>query len=212
MDNELLDKRWRKTNLVSWFLQIAPFIRFIGVSGSMSFGIAKKCSDIDLFIIAKNKRIFTCYFFVKLLLYVTGQLHDWNKPKDGKICPNRFVSDKYLVINPQNKYLAGQYNQIIPIFDYKDYYDRFFTANIWIQDFGFVRPVSAKNLVQSNIPTIIRNIFEVIFAGSLGDRFEKFIYNRELKNIAKNHQNLNKQDSTVVVNHNEIRIHPYNEK
>lgn len=211
MNKELLDKRWRKADLAAWYLQIIPFIRFVGISGSMTFGNIKDSSDIDMFIIAKDKRIWTCFYFSRLSLFCLGQLRS-NKNRAGKICPNRYVTDEYLIINPQNKYLAQQYNNLVPIFDDENYFQKFLTANKWIKDFGFTRPVTAINLVQSNLLNSIRTITEFILSGFFGDWLESVIKKVQIKKIAKEEPTLNQPDSSVVVSDNEIRIHPYNSK
>lgn len=212
MDEKLIDQRWRKTNLAAWYLQMTPFIRFIGICGSMAFGNVRENSDIDIFIIAKNKRIWTCFYVVRLLLRLTGQLRNDNKNRAGKICPNRFVTDQYLIINPQNRYLAQQYNQMVPIFDEKDYYCKFHIANNWIQDFGFSQPVGALNLVRSNSLNSFRHIAEILLSSGVGDWLEKRLGKLMLKKIAQCEPTLNQESSTVVANNNEIRIHPYHSK
>lgn len=208
MKEKLIDKRWRKTYLMVWFLQFAPFIRFIGVSGSMSFGIIKNSSDIDLFIIAKNKRIWTCYYFVRLLCRTIGQLR-YGKLRSGKMCPNRFVTDKYLIINPQNSYLAKQYCHLMPVFDDGDYYNKFLRANKWIDNYGCDRPKTIINLIHSRSFNILRHIIEMILSKKIGNWLEKIISASQLKRIAKEEPTLNQKNSSVVANNNEIRIHPY---
>lgn len=212
MDKKLLDKRWRKTNLAAWYLQVVPFIRFIGVSGSMSFGTIKTNSDIDFFIIARQGRIWTCFYLVRLLLSIIGQLRLSTIKRAGKFCPNRFVTDQYLLINPQNQYLAGQYNQMIPIFDAKDYYCRFLQANQWMGQYGYKKSSCVLNLVQSKVPNFLRQISEIFLAGSLGDKLEKIIREQQIERLSQQYPFLNQPDSTVVVNDQEIRIHLYHNR
>lgn len=209
---EIIDKRWKKTNLASWYLQLAPFIRFVGITGSMAFKTANENSDIDVFIIAKNRRIWTCFYFIRLLLRLLGLLRKNHRARAGKICPNRFVTDKYLIVNPQNEYLAKQYNQMVPIFDENDHYCRFLMANKWIEDYGFKKPVCAINLVQGIRLDQIRRLLEMILLSKLGDWLEKIIKQREMRRIAQEEPTMNRENSTVVVNDNEIRIHPYHSK
>lgn len=212
MDKKLIDKRWRKTNLVSWLLQATPFIRFIGIGGSMAFGNVKENSDIDIFIISRNKRIWICFALSRLILKITGQLRYNNADRAGKVCPNRYVTDKYLIINPQNAYLANQYSHMVPIFDEKDYYCKFLLANSWMDDFGASRPICALNIVRSNTLNFFRYILEILLQGSFGNWLEKRLEISMLKKIAKAEPTLNQENSTVVANNNEIRIHPYHSK
>ncbi|EKD57014.1 MAG: hypothetical protein ACD_58C00025G0001 [uncultured bacterium] len=212
MDKKLIDKRWRKTNLISWLLQITPFIRFIGICGSMSFGNVRENSDIDVFIISKNKRIWICFAISRLILKMTGQLRSNNINRAGKVCPNRYVTDKYLIINPQNAYLANQYSHMVPIFDEKDYYCKFLIANSWMENFGAAKPVCALNIVRSNSLNFFRYVLEAILYGSFGNWLEKYSGKLMLKKIAKVEPTLNQENSTVIANNNEIRIHPYHSK
>jgi len=209
MVRSLKEKRWHKATLISWLLQVTPFIRFIGVTGSMAHDIIRPSSDIDIFIIAKEKRLWTCRFFSRALLRILGQLRTGDKfeERSGKICPNRYVSDKYLIINPQNEYHAQDYVQMIPLFDNGKYYHQFIVTNSWMEEYGYFRPQKVLNLVHSNTLTFFRKTIEQFLSGKYGESFEQMAYKRGLKNIKRQFPNLNKPNSSIIANNNEIRIH-----
>lgn len=210
MNRTLSEKRWKKADLVSWYLQAVPFIKFVSVTGSMSYGTIKPSSDIDIFIIAKTGHIWTCRAFSRSLLKLIGQLRTGSTiaERAGKICPNRYVTDSYLVINPQNSYHAQDYTQMVPMFDVGGLYKKFVIANKWMEKFGYFRPKKTLNLVYSHTLTRIRKILEWALSGKFGEMMEKRYKEKQLVGIAQECPTMNKLNSSIIANDNEIRIHP----
>jgi len=191
-------------------LQIVPFIRFIGLTGSLARDIAKTSSDIDFFIVTSAGRIWTCRFFTVVMLKILGLYPKGEecRKRAGKICTNRFVTDKYLVINPQNRYHAEEYSRIAPLFDSDSILEKFYKKNIWMQNFGYYPAQRVISLVQSaGILSTIRRISEFILSGSLGNAFESYCKKFQLKSIMKNPL-ANQSDSGIYVDDNELRFHP----
>lgn len=210
MSKLLAEKRWHKVSIIVWYMQMVPFLRFVSVTGSLAYDVAKPSSDIDIFIIAKAGRIWTCRAFARFFLKLIGQLRTGNLPREraGKICPNRFVTDKYLVVNPQNSYHAQDYTQMVPLFDLENLYQKFVIANKWMEKFGYFRPRRALNLVDSVTPSFLRKFLELILGGKFGDYIEKKYQQSQLKEIKLEEPTVNKSGSTIIANDNEIRIHP----
>lgn len=210
MNETLIEKRWVKAERMSWFLQGIPFMRFMAVTGSLAYDTAKETSDIDFFIIAKNKRIWTTRYFATLFLRCIGQYNYINtKNRAGKICPNRFVTDNYLVIHPQNRYHAQDYTQMVPLFDIANLYNKFILKNKWMEKFGFFKPRRALLVVRSPFMRTVRTIGEFILKGSLGNWLENVLKNRQLKTLKNNFPSLNEPHSTIIASDQEIRIHPH---
>lgn len=208
--NNLVQKRQHRAEKTAWLLQIVPFIKFVGLTGSLAYDVAKASSDIDIFIITKYGRIWTCRFFTVIILkslklYRSGDLP---RQRAGKICPNRFVTDDYLLINPQNRYHAQDYSQMVRLFEEGGIYKKFRTKNEWMEKYGYFEPKRAISLIQSaGIISTIRRITERILGGILGDWFEKKVKNFQLKNIMKNPK-VNKPGTGLYVDDNELRFHP----
>ncbi len=209
MHNDLMEKRWHKAEKISWMLQVIPFVRFIAVNGSLAYGMSRESSDIDMFIIAKRNRIWLSRLFLTMFLRMIKQYHYIGTDKrPGKICPNRFVSDNYLLISPQDAYHAQDYTQMVPLFDEDNYYEKFIAKNKWMEKFGFFKPHRALTLVKSRSLTVIRKINEFILSGSLGDWIEEAARNSQLKKFKKTYPNINKDEPALIANDNEISIHP----
>lgn len=207
---DLVEQRHNRAEKTAWLLQVVPFIRFVGLTGSLAYDVAKKSSDIDLLIISKHDRIWTCRFFAVVLLrmfklYRTGD--EFNE-RAGKICPNRYVTDKYLLINPQNRYHAQDYTRMVPLFDSGNVYKKFLKKNNWMEKFGYFPPKRALSEVESaGILSGIRSVLEWILIGNIGKKFEVWAKKFQLRSIMKN-PDVNKPDSGLYVDDNELRFHP----
>lgn len=206
---DLVRKRQHRAEKIAWFLQAVPFIRFIGLTGSLAYDVAKSNSDIDIFIIARKGRIWTVRYLVILILKILRMYRsgDSYKERAGKICPNRFVADDYLLINPQNRYHAQDYTQMIPLYDSR-VYKKFIKHNSWMAKYGYYVPNKALSLIQcGNVLGTIRKSGEWILGSAIGDWLEKYLRKKQIKFLSKNPL-FNKEGSGIYADDKEIRIHP----
>lgn len=208
VQEELVDKRWHRAEKTAWLLQMVPFVRFIALTGSLAYGTVKESSDIDVFIITKKGRIWLTRAWSTLLLRIIGKYRTETR-RAGMICPNRFVTDDYLLIQPENRYHAQDYTQMVPLFDAGGMYDQFIGKNKWMEKYGFFKPRRAATLVYSPTLNGLRKIWEFILGGMLGDVLENIYRNYQLKRKKNKYPELNEQDSTIIANDKEIRIHPH---
>lgn len=207
VQEELIDKRWHRAEKTAWLLQVVPFVRFIALTGSLAYGMVKESSDIDVFIITKKGRIWLARAWSTLLLRLIGRYRT-EKKRAGMICPNRYVTDDYLLIQPPSRYHAQDYTQMVPLYDEGGMYNQFIEKNKWMEKYGYFKPRRASTLVHSPSLSVIRRISEFILGGILGDALENFYRDYQLKRKKEKYPDLNKEDSTIVANDNEIRIHP----
>lgn len=206
----LVQQRHHKAEKVAWLLQIVPFIRLIGLTGSLAYDVAQENSDIDLLIIAKQDRIWTSRFFTVILLKFFRLYRTGNSPRQraGKICTNRFLADKYLLINPQNRYHAQDYSQMIPLYYKGNIYKKFLAKNEWMEKYGYFPPKRVIGIIESaGWLSTVRKISEWILLGFIGDWLEMQLKKFQLKKIMKNLR-VNKPDYGIYVDDNELRFHP----
>lgn len=207
MQRELIEKHWHRAHLIAWYLQAVPFIRFIAVTGSLAYDIVKAHSDIDIFIVAKEGRIWTARACTLWFLKIIRQLRT-AKRRSGMICPNRFASDGQLIIHPQNRYHAQDYTQMVPLFDYGEVYDQFMAKNQWMTKFGFFKPRRSTALVNSRTLAFIRRSVEWFLGGLAGDILEERLKIGQLRRIKLEYPDLNEANSSIAADDQEIRIHP----
>lgn len=124
-----------------FFLKIAaliPHIRLIGISGGLSMLQGEKRDDVDIFIIASQKRVWSARLTLLLLAQLWGVRRRRNERNpQGTVCFNLFFDEEDLEIPAykRNEYVAHEVVQMKPVFVKGDIYGRFLRENRWIMDF-----------------------------------------------------------------------------
>jgi hypothetical protein len=107
-----------------------PFVRFVGLSGSLSKGYAPPNADIDLFIITQKNRLWICrtlLHLMKKISFLKGSQH-W-------YCMNYFIDETALQIEEQNFFTATELATLKPRVDTAQFYDTFLTHNMgWMNN------------------------------------------------------------------------------
>lgn len=114
-----------KAMKIGRFLSGFPYVRGIGISGSLSKMYADEKTDIDFFIITKANRLWIARTFMHLfkkLTFLTGQQHYY--------CMNYYLGENALKLDEQNIYTAIETVTLLPVSG-KAMQD-FFAANDWV--------------------------------------------------------------------------------
>ena len=193
-------------------LRWIPFIKMIAVCNSLAYSNASKEGDIDLFIIAQKNRLWLARFLVVGFLKL---LHVRPKPenKQDAIDANFFLSAEDLNIsNSQitnnDIYLIYWIDQLVPIFDPENYYQKFQTANNWIKQIlpnSLGYDTSGRRRVNNNFfSRIIRFKLRLILDY---DFFEKIAKNFQLKILPQDLKIMMNQNTKVMVNESMLKFH-----
>lgn len=115
----------RISRFISWF----PYVRGVGISGSLSKNFAYKGSDFDFFIITAADRLWIarCFLhvFVKLF-YIAGL---------GRLCClNYYIDQQELEIREKNIFTATEGVTLLPAHG-KQAFQNFFSANQWLYEY-----------------------------------------------------------------------------
>jgi hypothetical protein len=97
-----------KARMVSNLLYHFPFVRVIGISGSLSKNVADPDADFDYFIITQANRLWiarTLLILLRRCSFIVGK-QDW-------LCLNYFIDDSCLQIPEQNIYTATELQTLI---------------------------------------------------------------------------------------------------
>jgi predicted nucleotidyltransferase len=118
-------------------LKFLPFIKFIGITGSLAMGNADFYSDIDLLIITKRNTLWTTRLLVLLFLKFKkiSVRRSFDKEVKDKLCLNMWLDEEDLEWHDRNLFSAHEIAQIVPIFNREKTYERFIFLNSWIFDF-----------------------------------------------------------------------------
>lgn len=124
--------RWAK--LISLVFKIIPWIRLVGVSGSVAVDNAKATEDIDLFVITSKNRIFLSRFFLLLILEILGRRRkkgDSGEKSAGKICINLLLEEDNLEQINKDIYLAHEVLQMKVLWQRHGVYQKYLEENSW---------------------------------------------------------------------------------
>jgi hypothetical protein len=143
-----------------------PFIRGLGISGSLSKNYADENTDIDFFIITQKNRLWVARTLLQLfykLNYFTGR-QKW-------YCFNYYIDEAALEIEEKNEFTAMEIVTILPMYS-RQVFESFLLANKWAGDF-FPNTCTNWKYVQEHK----KNIFSRFFEGCMNTRLGNWLDN-----------------------------------
>lgn len=166
--NQQADILLKKAKRIGRFLYRFPFVRAVGISGSLSKGYADKNADIDFFIITAPNRLWIARTFMHLfkkLTFLVGRQHYY--------CMNYYIDETALSLEDQNIFTAIEIKTLLPVSG-ASVMDRFFRQNGWANNF---LPACAYR--QQEHPdtrnTYFKKFMEWILGNRIGQRLENFL-------------------------------------
>ncbi len=213
---KMADQKWKKAKRLVKMLQVIPFIRSVIVSGSLAMNNTKNESDIDLLIITKAGRIWTCRGLITLFVHIIGQRRHGNLTKD-RICLNHYLTDKSLKIPFKSLYNAHTYAHLVPLLDLLldpkglTLYKQFQRANKWIKDYLVFYPEEQNGYLKKIKPNqsfyFLREIREIILDKSIGNGVEFILKKFQQRRIKKDPLTY-QAGGRVVFNDKQLEFHP----
>lgn len=150
------------------FLFKFPFVRAIGISGSLSKNFADETADIDFFVITKANRLWiarTIMHLFKKLTFITGHQHYF--------CMNYYIDEQSMLIDSQNIFTAIEIGTLLPVTG-QETLDNFFRINNWSRNFFPTREYKQlQNTKQSRHR--LKSCAEWMFANRLGDNLDNWL-------------------------------------
>ncbi len=144
---------------ISSFLYHFPFVRGIGISGSLSKNFANDESDIDYFIVTKANRLWITRTFMHLfkkLTFLAGKQHYF--------CMNYYVDEEGLAIQERNLFTAVEVATLIPVCG-NGSMEGFFEANAWVENYYpnyVIDSESRKNIKHSLIKRSLEFLIDLL--------------------------------------------------
>jgi hypothetical protein len=178
--------------VITKVLSFIPFIRGVFLSGSISKDCMSLNSDLDFFIVTAPKFLWIsrsfCVLFKKTILLNSGKY----------FCFNYIVDENNLKINDENLFTANEIITLIPVFG-EDVCKNFFNKNIWIE-YYFPNFEVGKKKVKMVSNNLFQYYFEKIFDNKLGDKFDKWLYEKTLAVNKKRHPEKYFQNPNIYYN------------
>ncbi len=162
---------WPSAERYAEWLSRIPFVRMVAVSGSLAVENADAHSDVDLFCITEEKRLWLARFFIVALSKMT-RLFPSVFPR--YLCPNYILARNALEVLDRNLYTAHEVAQALPLYGAQVHAD-FLHANPWIHAFlPYESTAAAFDMERPR--SVAASVFEFIFAGRVGDWIDEAIY------------------------------------
>ena len=163
---------------VSSLIYKFPYIRAVGVSGSVSKNFADEHADIDYFIITKSNRL----WIARTLLHIFKK-NPFLKDRHRHYCMNYFVDEADLVIEEKNIYTATELFTLVPMAG-NGSMKKFFEANYW--SFTYFPNLSLPEIKKEtkSLPWYKR-LLEFFFNTKIGDWLESYFFRLTTKRWKK---------------------------
>lgn len=159
----LLPKAMRCGRLIARF----PFVRFVGISGSLSKGYADEKTDFDFFIIASKNRLWIARTFLHLFKKITFLFN-----KEKYFCMNYFIDETQMEIEDKNIFVQLELATLLPVYN-QTYYQQFTEQNQWVRNnmpqFEFNRKA------EYNSTNKLKSIVEICMRMLPLDRLNRFL-------------------------------------
>lgn len=156
-----------RANKVASFIYSFPFVKGVGISGSLSKNCANDKSDLDFFIVTKANRL----WIARSLLYMYYRL-TLSVAKRKMICLNYFIDEEALEISEKNFYTAIEMVTLIPVEGVATM-NSFFEVNKWYRNF-FPNYNKENECLPVN-KKLSTKIFEWILDNKAGNAFDSSI-------------------------------------
>ena len=131
---QVSQKHFTTAKYISKLFKIIPWIKLVGISGSLSMMGSSKTDDIDLFIITSGRRIWVTRLFLIFLTTLTGlrrKRHEKLLSANGKLCINLILEESNLAQKKKNIYVAHEVLQMRLLWQRSEIYSEFLYANDW---------------------------------------------------------------------------------
>jgi hypothetical protein len=209
-DNETrAHKLIRKAKKYVKWMQILPFIRTVALCNSLSFYNAEKGSDIDLFIITENNRLYLARTFSWLFLQILGIRRHGTKVS-GRFCLSFLISKDAMDIksikNEDDIYLTFWTRLLRPLLGQQTYRE-FIQANMWLKDHFDYEIDQQKHIIpESKVLLNIQQILEFPFKGWSGNIVENLLKKWQMSRSRKKAIRLENSDG-IVIKDNMLKFH-----
>ena len=167
--NEKAAKLLLTANKIAKFLYRFPFVRAVGISGSLSKNYADAGTDIDFFIITATNNLWLARSLLhgfKKLTFLIGKQH-W-------YCMNYFIDESSLKIPEENIFTATEVVTFMPVIG-KKAVDSFYLTNNWA--FQYFPNIDSPNLTSegNDQSYFLKRFAEFILNNSFGQYLDDLL-------------------------------------
>lgn len=132
--NKACSERYLKqANNIAGLFKIIPWVKLVGISGSLAMDNASEKDDIDFFIITDVNRLWTSRLLLLLILEILGKRRTRNDSKvNGKGCINLLLDTSTLEQKDKNIFIAHEVLQMRVLWEREGVYQKYLENNNWV--------------------------------------------------------------------------------
>ena len=183
----------------TWLARL-PFVRLVAVTGALAMHNASdEYDDLDYMLITAEGRVWLARAFSILLVRLV-------RLRGVVICPNYVLSESALEQSKKDLFIAHEITQMVPIYGHSLYWI-FREANDWVADH---LPNASEIFhdepehIPGKFAQTIKQILEAILGGKLGDKLERWEYQRKLRRFASD---METPHSAAQLDENRVKGH-----
>jgi hypothetical protein len=207
----IAEKFWTQVRQYGQYVAGVPFVEMVAVCNNLAYDNASEQSDIDLFIVIREGRMWLARLLITLITQFFGVRRHGDKVA-GRFCLSFFVTPKRLGMGtllqkPEDPYLAYWTKWLAPVYG-EESYRKFTEENrVWLkQSYGL-------NFTEENLKRITfrgksgtKKFFEWLWNDKLGDWTENLI-KKIWKPRTSKHAAALGPEANVVVNDDTLKFH-----
>lgn len=209
------EKKFLIAAKVARWVAAVPFVEMIAVCNNVGYSNGAAKSDIDFFLIIKNKRLYFARAIVTILVNLIGLRRHGDKVSN-RVCLSFYLADHNLnlddiaIVDP-DVYLIYWLATLAPIFN-QNVYHRFLSQNDWLKKFipNFDGTIinERRYLKSSRLTASSQALAQFIFGGWLGDQAEKIAKLIQLAKMSYNKKSVaNQPNSKVIISERMLKFH-----
>ncbi len=197
-----------------------PFISAVFVCNTAGMGTAKKESDIDVFIVVREGRLWFTRLLITLTLTLTGMRRTKHRVTN-QICLSFFVTEAALDLAPlaistPDVYLMYWLDLLVPVYDSKNVHRTLMGKNTFAKAYlphAFGRPLKEVYAPTNQFAGRIKGVFERLWGGGYGALIEQ-----QAKALQQTKMNMNKKsiqhepDTRVVETDTVLKFHEHDRR
>lgn len=154
---------------ISRQLYLFPYVRGIGISGSLSKRFADEQADIDYFIITRRNRL----WIARTLMHLYKKMN-YLRNRQNWYCMNYYVDEEALEIKEKNIFTATEMITLVPASGNGGLI-RFFDANDWTAHYFPHYKTRQKEADGPAPSSILKTTLENLLNNKWGDRLDDFL-------------------------------------
>ncbi len=205
--------KWKILLRCARFLAFVPFVKGLAGSGSLAQDNTKPTSDLDIFVITQEGRIWTA----RLLLLCVSQLLGRRRKYDEQsapdmLCLNHYVTEKSLQVSSdiQNVCIAMLYAHLVPVYN-ASLFHAFLRRNAswmsWNVELPFRPDARHKYTITLNgFLEGVKHQVELLLLEPIGDFIERYAELLQ-RYVIERHGGLS-QKGRIVLSYHELAFHP----